>query len=1073
MQAVIRDLVTRIRDLGRNLRNACRRDKKDHLRALAADVDAADAQATHSALRRLLRPKKFRRGGHAPLPVLRRPDESLCQNASEVQAEWRRHFADLEGGVTVDGAKLVRQCLVNQKRAFESLAVEELPDLDAVVQIVRKVQPAKAAGPDLLPPSICKRFACPLGVLVWPIILKTIVFCSEPAGYKGGTLFHIPKAGQGGCSKCTAERGILVQPILGKILHKAMRGTAMQAFERRATPLQIGGRRGLSFLIGCFCSRGFLQLAKDQGRSAGILFCDLAAAYYSVVRELLVGGGLVDASLEDITASLGLNEDDLKLLRCYVDDDAIITDEDGEGFLCAIAREIHSATWFWIHSDDQIVMTRRGTRPGSCWADVLFSILFAKVLERRGDFDQIGCRPIIPWSGCREPVLFDARKKGAQEVAVLDVVYADDIATCVIADTPAELPRAVQMVAGIQLDALNAHGLQANIGVKKTAAILAPTGRGSRKVRQEVFGTGKGKLPVLCEHRSSVKLDAVATYRHLGTILTHNCSMVAEVKSRVAAAWLAFKEGRKTVFCSPCIALVKRIYLFRTYVLSVLLSSSGAWPLLCPTAWRLFEACVTSMARQILRIPHDADQHWSRERIFSEVGLPGAEGLLSLERLRFLSQLSCHGPDAAFAILQNSKPALEAFRSAMDWLVTAVGATSDLTVAGSWDRWQQLFRAKGRFKGILKRASAWHVGRLGAQACFQRFERSIWSAMPAPTAAVELAEHACLLCGIAFFDFQSWASHSARVHGYRSRARRFATGLRCQACGALFATVARYRCHLQSHPVCCRAIEWSVDGLLPPLLGPEGHLQAVSTTGAGTAHLPAIEPDVSAEVLRALKSGRFESDIEIFETLKSFAEPFPVLRRTLAFWASGLDAENVRACANDVLLCMQVDLWCDSASRIPAGPISEDAAFRPLLFPLPLWQVPLAGMAHVVGNDNLLTHADLADFPSTSSTVLDFWQDDVSTPTAGLAVAIPSPPASISCLWTFPSCPLRVMRRHLLWLDRVLFWTGKALSAAQQGRQSRLVFDFSREHAAPLAGWLQQSLSLTQGPAAFAFRFTH
>ena len=248
-------------------------------------------------------------------------------------------------------------------------------------------------------------------------------------------------------------------------------------------------------------------------------------------------------------------------------------------------------------------------------------------------------------------------------------------------------------------------------------------------------------------------------------------------------------------------------------------------------------------------------------------------------------------------------------------------------------------------------------------------------------------------------------------------------------------------------------------------------MQAVSIAGGGTAHLPDTEPDVSVEVLRALQSGRFESDTEIFETLKSFVEPFPVLRRTLQFWTLELDAGNVRDWANDVLICMQVDLWCESASRAPTGQVVDASSFRPLLF-FPLQQVPPAGVAHVVGNDNLLTQADLADFPSPSIDSLDFWQGSVPITTAGLAVAVPPPPASISCLWTFPSCPLRVMRRQLLWLDRVLFWTGKALGTARQGRQATVVFDFSREQAAPLAGWLQQSLSLTQGPAAFAFRFT-
>ena len=401
--------------------------------------------------------------------------------------------------------------------------------------------------------------------------------------------------------------------------------------------------------------------------SAGILFCDLASAYYAVVRELLLGTNLTDASLEEVTHSLGLSNDDLQMLRAYVDSEVIINEDGDESLLQELAREVHTHTWFWIHQDHSLVLTRRGTRPGSSWADVLFGILFAKVLRRRGDFEGLGICPKIPWSGKKELVAFDARRRDVAEVAVQDVIYADDLATCMVAPSAERLAGVVRHVAGVQLDTLVAHGLRANIGAKKTAALLVPAGAGARMVRKQIFTVGKGKLRVLREHAEAVDLDAVSSYRHLGTILTHNGSLAQEIRVKLAVARAAFKEGKKAIFCAPCIALERRVLLFKVYVLSALLSGSGAWTSVCATGWRLLEAGVLTMARQMLRIPATSEQNWSKERIFGTLGLLDVEGLVALERLRFLAQLYRSGPAVAFALMQHSKQALAVMVRACSW----------------------------------------------------------------------------------------------------------------------------------------------------------------------------------------------------------------------------------------------------------------------------------------------------------------------------------------------------------------------------------------------------------------------
>ena len=152
--------------------------------------------------------------------------------------------------------------------------------------------------------------------------------------------------------------------------------------------------------------------------------------------------------------------------------------------------------------------------------------------------------------------------------------------------------------------------------------------------------------------------------------------------------------------------------------------------------------------------------------------------------------------------------------------------------------------------------------------------------------------------------------------------------------GFRFVNLAALRRHFQASPVCCRAVEWGFEGLLPPDLSAAGHVQGITHDGIGTGHLPSFPEDVSPALLARLRGADLGSDTEIFDLLIAEIEPFPILRSTLDFWAKELTDVGLAAAAQDVLLCFQVDLWCDSASRLPRTAALEDLEFRPVLFPL-------------------------------------------------------------------------------------------------------------------------------------------
>ena len=1057
-------LTERLSGLGRELRRSCRSDKRAHLENLAKQANEAGPAQIHDAVKKLLRPKKYRRQGPAPLPQIRRKDNSLCQSSDDILDRWREHFSDLEGGFSMTPATLASRGLAWQAAtpAAESLLAEEMPDFCGVLAAFRGINPRRAAGQDCLPPAICRAFASQMSVLVWPLLLKSLAYNAEPLGLKGGVLFHIDKASANDKLSCQSQRGILAQSAIEKVLHKSLRKLVLRELARHTDGLHLGGRPGASFVFGSFCSRTFLDYARQAGISASILFTDLVAAYYAVVREAVMGDGVSPLPLSRVMQSLGMTEADVQELQHYIADSPVLQTGQCSELLRCVAREFHSFTWFLLQGDSKIVWTTRGTRPGGCLADVIFSLLFIRVLRRRGAFRDRGWCPLLKWSGLRCPHAFDPRIHTTCEIESQDIVYADDLATCIVAGTVEELPAATAHVAGVTIDTLSSHGLAANVGPRKTAALLCPVGPGAKRVREQVFTRGRGRLTVLCETSPAVTLDAVASYKHLGSTVAFSGSLIPEVRTKMGLARGAFKEGKRLIFCARHLDLDKRVTLFRSHVLSIVLTGAGSWPSLCQTSWRLYEKGLFALFRQLLRVPRSAPQQISRPRILARLGLPSPLDLLQGERLRFLGQLARSGPDQAWALLQGSPRALQAFWDAGDWLLQALGNTSTLgSMRDNWDAWRVVMcEQPGRWKGLIKRATEWHRGQHCAEADVQDCLRLCWPQLASARCVFRDVEHACVPCKIAFADFQAWAAHAAKTHKYRSRARRYARGVRCQACGAVFAQHIRLVRHLQHSERCCQAVAQGTMDLLPVLDVPDGPAQAGWTPGDNWGRVPAVGVDISAELLSRLRSASLEDDCQIFDLVAGVCEPFPMLRNTLDAWIQELPEGRLRVQAQDVALCWDVSLLCDTASAAPStdpddGIIEEDLDFHPDLRILPSVLLTVGTGLAVAGFrpassalSSRCAEWSHCDFGIASLDLASF---------VALGILVPAPPCACLPFWRVPSCTLRQQRAHREWLQSALTWISAAIAFARTGRPCSLGFVLPRATGGQLFEWLEQT----------------
>ncbi|OLP95584.1 hypothetical protein AK812_SmicGene22279 [Symbiodinium microadriaticum] len=95
-----------MRRYGVALRRSCREDRNQMYARLAAEVADAPLAEMHHAVKRVLRPRKFRKAGVEPLPTLYKADGSQCMSETEITTTWREHFRVLEGADQIDAAEL-------------------------------------------------------------------------------------------------------------------------------------------------------------------------------------------------------------------------------------------------------------------------------------------------------------------------------------------------------------------------------------------------------------------------------------------------------------------------------------------------------------------------------------------------------------------------------------------------------------------------------------------------------------------------------------------------------------------------------------------------------------------------------------------------------------------------------------------------------------------------------------------------------------------------------------------------------------------------------------------------------
>ena len=751
------------------------------------------------------------------LPAVELADGVLAASAEQRAQRWRDHFADQESGVAVSAAEYTsRLVAVDARRAATPQVRFDpslLPDLLSLEEDILGLRRSKAAGPDGIAGELLR--VCPdraarqfLG-----LHLKSVLALREPIEYKGGALMTLAKKAAA-VYRCDRHRSILLSSVPGKLFHRGIR-TRLTPSLLAGCPDLHGGVRGhigvdtISLAVKCFQGH-----TTHQGRLPALVFYDVRAAYYQVLRETLTGEDLDDKVVLSLFHRLGVPPSAHSELRRALESIASLADCCNSDHAVALAQEVFTGTWFRLDRSAPLVATAAGVRPGDPLADLFFAISFSAYIaavqaalvsrQLHTPLDAGEARPL--WDAPAPPTVLGPAS------------WADDfVAMHAAADAPALIAR-VQAATAVYVTHATANGIQLAFGPEKTAALLPPKAAFDLTVGIQRNGADSW-LPIVDDITGQThRLPLVQAYKHLGGVVTSTTTVVPEIHYRHSQAAWSLKPLKGPLFGNPSIPIATRRHLLRSLVVSKFAFSTATLELHVPGHWRLWARLYVALWSALLPRSTGQRKAHSYEVLYLARAVTPP---LALARARagLLLRLIEHGPATLRQLLflqWEADPArswlgqfehdlrhISLYCPAARVLLAQPSPLRALVAAIQDDRswWRRQIQTADRL--CLQDLRKWHEQ--------QAATPSMPQASAAPT-SVDLP-FACPFCDARFLLRKHRGVHLARRHAVPSPARLFAPHPTCVACLRYYHTVARLQRHLKGSRRCLqRACQ-----LLPPL----------------------------------------------------------------------------------------------------------------------------------------------------------------------------------------------------------------------------------------------------------------
>eukprot|EP00438_Fugacium_kawagutii_P005837 Skav231067 [mRNA] locus=scaffold524:41617:47142:- [translate_table: standard] len=781
----------RFRCRGRELTAAMRRDDRAFYDSCLQDLgefcSAAQAKQFWGIVRRSMPKFRVRRLQCDPGRI------------EAFEEQWGPHFRALELGHSCCFEDIWADCQSRQAAtppAVQVLRPSDLPSLREVEDACREVRADRATGFDDLPSALTHMMPHWIAHHYYGLFVKIFAWQSEPLFFKGGMLATLPKKPI--CSSASDYRGVLLLPTISKRLHNILRQRLMSTLQRQRPPGQMGGYPHQEVLFGSQCLRTFGRLMDSRSISSGLLFIDLTQAFHRLIREMVVGVG-AEQSLIDVLHGLACENGDVAAVSQRLGLPTLLQELGVSPLLQKLLMDIHQETWFTLKHQFEVVVTRRGTRPGSPLADIIFHI--------------------VMWDVARDLRAWLSRQTDLQAIAAeCDVViepifWSDDLAIPWASRHASALAAEMGRLMRVVRQLFHKRGFTLNMNKGKTSAILTFRGKGAPACRQQHLLTSMPSLdcPPDGDDDDPLSLPLVSKYKHLGTYVTEDHSLDQELAVRIGMAQQMFSTLARPVLCNRHLPLSTRVRLYRTLIESRLYFGLGAWA--TPTKAQLarLQATVLRFLHRILRLSLDQRTSMSVQEVFVRTGVAQPRVRLAIDRLLYARRFLQHAPEFIIhMVMKEHQLTTDSWLHGVCMDLQWVDAVRPNTLPAGWehdltDFFDWIQNPATPWKRIIAQVWQRHLKQEEIGLRTLQMHKLIFRELRALGATFEPAPFEDLdpvdqvyecECGRTFSSGQGLSTHRRKAHGHFSAEHHLLQGSCCPCCLRQFWSTQRLQQHL-------------------------------------------------------------------------------------------------------------------------------------------------------------------------------------------------------------------------------------------------------------------------------------
>ena len=219
-----------------------------------------------------------------------------------------------------------------------------------------------------------------------------------------------------------ASRSIMLRNWLANVHHAYMRTRFYAIIHCSSHAAQTGGIKGRGTDLANSTIRWCQHGLKGQGKSCIIFYTDIRAAFYSVIRELILPQAQSPYSLDDIIDELGIPLLFVVPLEKLLADPSLLPRLLGDDqHLLQMLTSSQSMTRSQVPGHDAIALAATGCGPGDPLADILYNVAMIPDMEQVDLLlAQAGLR--VHWPETHETPFWDLCVEPAKKAALLTVV---------------------------------------------------------------------------------------------------------------------------------------------------------------------------------------------------------------------------------------------------------------------------------------------------------------------------------------------------------------------------------------------------------------------------------------------------------------------------------------------------------------------------------------------------------------------------------------------------------------------------------------------------------------------------